>query len=321
MRLACCVVLVLGLVGKAEGQNVWDKMKAAAKAADQQKKAQQALAAQTTAAAKPNGYTVQGPVGTPELTTQIAGQAGFFDVTGIRLGMPAKDAVQVLKAHSAVFKVTPQTYSHQLIPGQTLLSGVETDMPLVATQVYEKYAVAFTMAPNAAYVVGVGRTVHYPRGKQPTVAVAVAGMREKYGQESFVPRANPDSPSFMWVKDLNGNAVTGVEAQRAAEACTSPFLGQQLAEGAAKVVTLGYAVSSAPFGPLECGKYATVAVYMSGESVAGQRDYLLNNLTVVAVNGGLYKSATQVTHEQYLTAQKSVDKNTMDKANGQKVTY
>lgn len=323
--------VVAGVIGvlsvlPAQSQSVWDKMKQAAKLSEQQKQAQQnrsnaAPAASAPAQSKPNGYTVQGPMGTPELTAQLAGQAGFFDVTGIKLGMPAREALQVLKAHNTIFKVTPQTYTHQLIPNQTLVSGISAEMPLVASEIYEKYSVAFTMAPNAAYVVAVGRELNYPQGKQPSVEAAMQGMREKYGPESFAPRANADSPSFIWVKDLSGNPITGVDAQRVAEVCVGPFKAIQWSQGAPDAVTNGYAIASASFGPQECGKYAAVGVYMLGDSVQGQRDHLLRHMTVVAVNGGLYKSATQATHAQYLAVQNGVDKNVIDKANQQKVTY
>lgn len=327
MRFRLCVqaaVLALAVHGSAplHAQSIWDKMKQAAQKADQQKKAQQQpTAAQPAAASRPNGYTVQGPMGTPELTAQLASQAGFLDVTGIKLGMPAREALQVLKAHNPLFKVTPQTYVHQLIPNQTLVSGIEAEIPVVADEVYEKYNIAFTMAPSAAYVLAVGREVHYPRGKQPTVAAAMQGMREKYGPESFAPRANPDSPSFMWVKDLQGNTITGSDAARFSEACISPFHAYRWTHGAADAVTTGYKIETASFGPQECGKFAAVAVYMQGETVQGQRDYLLNNLTVVAINYGMFKSATQATHEQYLAVQNGQEKKQMDKANQQKVAY
>lgn len=316
------LVLAAGLAaiaGPADAQSIWDKMKAAARQKEQQKQRAQPAAAQQ--AASPAGYTVQGPVGTPELTAQLASQAGFLDVTGIKLGMPAKEALQELKAHNAIFKVTPQTYVHQLLPDQTLVSGVEAEMPLVADEVFEKYNLAFTMAPNPAYVIAVGREVHYPHGKQPTVAAAVQGMHEKYGPESWAPRANPYSPSFIWVKDLEGNPVTGVDAQRVGEVCISPFRAYQWAHGAADAVTSGYKIETASFGPQECGKFAAVAVYMQGSVVQGQKDYLLDNLTVVAINYGMFKSATQATHAQYLAVQNGRETKEMNKANAQKVAY
>lgn len=49
--------------------------------------------------------------GTPEATAKIAARAGFLDVVGIKLGMPAKAALDVAKVRSAGIKMEPATRS------------------------------------------------------------------------------------------------------------------------------------------------------------------------------------------------------------------
>jgi hypothetical protein len=65
--------------------------------------------------------------------------------------------------------------------------------------------------PRTAYVAGIGRTVHYPGGKEPSLQTAINGMRAAYGHETFVPRINPDDPTFISVMDLKGNRIEGAE--------------------------------------------------------------------------------------------------------------
>lgn len=69
--------------------------------------------------------------------------------------MSVKDAMTVLKAHHSLLKITPQTYVHQLIPNQTLVSGVEAAIPLVAGQIFKGYKLAFSMQPSAGFVTAV----------------------------------------------------------------------------------------------------------------------------------------------------------------------
>lgn len=53
----------------------------------------------------------------------------------------------------------------------------------------------------------------------------------------------------------------------------------------------------------------------------GQLDNLVSNMIVVICNGGLYRSAAQATHAQYLAVQKQVDDKKMIDAQQKKVVF
>lgn len=162
--------------------------------------------------------------------------------------------------------------------------------------------------------------MHYPLGKQPAFTAAIEGKRAKYGKENFVPRANAADPSFYWIMDLQGHLISGPDMQSIAEICTSPFLTEEWSR-ASDTVGLGYDERKHSAGALRCSNYATVAVYFHGSLIPGQNDYLLDNLMVVASNGAPYRSATEATHAQYLTAQKNVDADKMNKAEKKGVEF
>ncbi|MDE1175708.1 MAG: hypothetical protein PW789_03795 [Edaphobacter sp.] len=336
MRLISRVILLFLLLPPTapamSAQSVWDKLKQAASqlpkettnksrpAAAQTDKAQPAKSQKPDAPAADRGFISTPETGTPELTASLAASSGFLEVTGIKVGMSVKDAVAALKAHNSLLKVTPQTYVHQLIPDQTLISGVKAEIPLVTGQIFESYEIAFSAQPSAGFVTAVTHNVHYPPGQQPAFTSAIEGMRAKYGKENLVPRANAADPSFFWIMDLHGNLISGPDLQRIVETCTSPFLSEEW-ERAADTVANGYDERKLSIGTLRCSNYATIGVFFQGSLIPGQKDYLLDNLMVVASNGALYRSATEATHAQYLAAQKQVDADKMNKAEKKGVIY
>lgn len=315
------LLLAFGAAESLAAQSAWDRLKQAAKQAEQRKNQTQSATHQGEGiGATDQAFHPSAETGTPELTASLAANAGFIDVTGIKLGMRVKDAVMALKSHSSLLKVTPNTYVHELIPNQTLVPGVDAAVPLVKDQIFEQYHIAFTMQPSDGYVMAVTHVVHYPPGQQPAYSSAIEGMRAKYGKENYVPRAAATGPSFFWVFDQQGKPVQGPDVQRIVEKCTNVFLTEDW-ERAVDAVTLGYNEQKMSMGPLRCSSYATVGVYFQGSLIPGQTNYLLDNLTVVASNGGLYRSAVEATHAQYLAAQRKKDNNTMNKAQKQGVQY
>lgn len=321
-RFLLLFVILPFFVPSASAQSVWDKLRQAARTTPRpaSPQGQPATGQRPASAAANQGFTPTAETGTPELTSSLAASAGFLDVTGIRLGMKVKDAMVALKAHNSLLKVTPETYSHELIPNQTLVSGVHAKVPLVSGQVYEEYELAFTTQPSDAYVMAVSRSVHYPPGQQPSYTSAIESMRAKYGKENFVPRAAASGPAFFWVMDLQGHTIQSPDLQRIVEVCSSPFLAIDW-QSAVHTVTLGYDERKLAIGGLRCSSYAIVGVYFQGSLIPGQTTYLLDNLTVVASNGALYRSAVEATHAQYLAAQKKVDADKMNKANKQGVDF
>lgn len=303
-------------------QSAWEKLKQAAKQTPQATKnsGQPASAQRQTSDPANQGFHETAETGTPQLTASLAASAGFIEVTGVKLGMRAKDVPSIIKAHNGALQITPETYVHQLIPGQTLTSGIHAKTPVVSGQIFEQYEVAFTTQPNDSFVMAVGHRVHYPRGQQPTYTSAIEGMRAKYGKENYVPRAFPAGASFFWVMDTQGHPVAGTDLQRIVETCTSPFLAEQW-QSASDTVTKGYDERKLSIGALRCSSYATVGVYFQGSLIPGQTTYLLDDLLVVATNGALYRSAVETTHGQYLAAQKKVDDNKMKDAEKKGVAF
>jgi len=136
-------ILLSLAVPAASAQSVWKKLKEAAnqvsKTSSNKNQPQPATSQKPGVPAANRGFTPTPDTGTPELTASLAASSGFLEVTGIKVGMSVKDAMIALKAHNSLLNVKPQTYVRQLIPKQTLVSGVEATIPLVAGEIFESY--------------------------------------------------------------------------------------------------------------------------------------------------------------------------------------
>ena len=158
--------------------------------------------------------------GTPQGTNALAASAGFVDILGIKLGMPAEQALALLKSSYPASKITLQRTGDYEAAWHT----VEQQNPrhqwvfqidVVPTDVSgDTIAVALSLPPSKQVVTSVSRSIFF---KEPVaVENIVAGLRKKYGKESYgvdysmgglIGIFDGSSKQFLWVYDLQGNQV------------------------------------------------------------------------------------------------------------------
>jgi hypothetical protein len=248
--------------------------------------------------AQPN-YDPPGPspeFGTPEATAKIAATAGFLDIVGIKLGMPLKDALAIVKARNPNIKMQPDTtLEFEALPG-VVMAPAYTGHGKVSDDVTESIGLLLTVAPNEAFVDGVWRHVSFgkPVSRSP-VDTILSGMRKKYGQESVKEDAR-----LLWVFDAQGQQVMGVKAKDIWGKCDHHWESgfSFNLDTVNRHVTRGYySVSDGrdDFGGI-CHSHSVVhATYLAGPAQGASQD-LVMEVKIKAVNGRLQASGVTATN-------------------------
>ena len=162
--------------------------------------------------------------GTPEGTAKIAAKAGFLDVVGIKLGMPAKEAVDALKSHNAGFKPYPITLrEYEALRGVVMTPVLYAPNPGGPNATSgDDFNLVLTYAPNEAFVWGIVRNMGFGRVEdRPTVENTLAGLRQKYGQESI----RESDSRLIWIYDGEGKQVMGQQAIDIRKQCSGTWVG------------------------------------------------------------------------------------------------
>ncbi len=147
------LTLAVGLAGPAQAENLWDKLKAAAKQAQQQSSQRSSPASAAN-------------------TTQIKS----FDVLGLALGMGFAEAEAVLKKKFPDYHVLPVNYRGF---GQEW-AGLLVAMPKTKHK-SEVVLVDFTLPPLERRVIAITRYKEFPPSATPSLQNVEKGLRNKYG--------------------------------------------------------------------------------------------------------------------------------------------
>jgi hypothetical protein len=177
----------------------------------------------TIVACVANAQSPQNPppdFATPQRSAKLAASAGFLDILGIKLGMPAETALSILKTNNPTAKITfsrTNDYESAWIenlprtdPSREFVSEIDV---VPARTPGDTINLGLTIPPSKQVVQAVART----SGFAAPVAMAniVAGLRKKYGPET----AGPDfkwrgltpfdgsSKIFLWIFDAEGRRV------------------------------------------------------------------------------------------------------------------
>ena len=252
--------------------------------------------------------------GTPEATAKIAAKAGFVDVVGVKLGMPLKAALDLLKAHNGNLVMEPVTIPpYEALPGVAmnplLASKKNTNTP--SSQEKEYVGLLVTMAPSEPFVWGMWREVSYEKEEsRPTIETIMAGLRKKYGQESI----KDVGTRLIWMYDAQGQQVMKAKADEILTKCVSVWMvglgatGGQLHAGYFnRQIVGGYFNSSYGkdhFNGL-CQSYSLVQAEYTGRSVmvsASNRQLEVSGVT--ASHTLLMREATKLADKRKGDAEK-----------------
>jgi len=169
----------------------------------------------------------QGPVvppdfGTPQGTARIAGNAGFLDVVGIKLGMGMKEALAALNSHRSDLIVQPlKLHGYEPSPGVSVTPVVMAQADTRRSKTIEKISLEFTYAPNDSYLWSITRDVGFIAAEAPTRDTLLSELRKKYGPESFMH----GSYRPVWLFDAQGKPVTGQGATDIYNKCLALWTG------------------------------------------------------------------------------------------------
>ena len=242
--------------------------------------------------------------GTPEATAQIAAKAAFIDVAGVKLGMSLKAATDALKEHNPNLTMEPLSMlPYEALPG-VVMTPEFVSKKYTNTSGPEKESVGLlvTVPPNEPFVWGMWRELWYEKEEnRPTIETILAGLRQKYGQESF----KDVGTRLIWMYDVQGKQVPEAKAKEILAKCGGrarvgmPTGGNQvLVDYFNKQVLGGYFHSSYgkdPFNGL-CQSYSYVEALYRGEIPRGMTTMMAIGVTVTASNHQLEVSGVTASH-------------------------
>jgi hypothetical protein len=125
---------------------------------------------------------------------------------------------------------------------------------------------------------GVVRNVRFQKGQERPATAIIAGLREKYGPESF---AGPARGAYVWLFDEQGRRATGITTQSNAwNECAAffslPNLSEQLEPGGTATNYLGNIVSGLQSTQKPCKLVSVIAFLEQSMSNAA----LVHSVTV-----------------------------------------
>jgi hypothetical protein len=184
--------------------------------------------------------------GTPQGTNALAASAGFVDILGIKLGMPAEEALATLKASYPASKITlARTPDYESAwytverenPSHKWVHEIDVD----PNGPGDKISVGLSLPPSKQVVHSISRATFLKEAV--AVENIVAALRKKYGPETYgvdyrmggiTPFDGPEK-QFLWVYDSQGNRVKPEALTKNATVCS---MGGAADSGASQI-TLG----------------------------------------------------------------------------------
>jgi hypothetical protein len=150
---------------------------------------------------------------TPAITAKIAATLGFVDIAGIKLGMPAQEALNLIKADNAAFKTQVQnrdvdmqfatTRVRSTGPKKQWAFTIESTTNLSDASGGESITADLTLPPTTQVVDYVSRALTFATNATPTVDNLVASLTKKYG----APTIAQQGPKLRWIFDSQGQLL------------------------------------------------------------------------------------------------------------------
>ena len=248
--------------------------------------------------------------GTPEQTAKLAAAAGKYDIAGMKLGMPLKEAMQTLKAHNPKLQMKKDTIKYDVLGGE-LLYG------LTFTSPEERFIFGLTMPPNPIVVSKLARTLTFTKETAPTQQALVEALIKKYGQPSYDNGPNQLNDANLriinWLDDADGsrmkdetgqlcttsNSFTGIP-YRSADAAQMP------AQGVAMLLESRFSIGQGDVCETRLMVQARLQRCCQRQNILAAPD-LVGALAVLIGDGPLDEQATGATHELLVNAVKAKD--------------
>ncbi|MBX9599960.1 MAG: hypothetical protein K2X35_03110 [Bryobacteraceae bacterium] len=241
--------------------------------------------------------------------------AAEFDIEGIRLGMPIKEAMTLLRAHNPNMRLAPDSIPYAGLPS-ALTYGIN------AVGQGEGFYFLVTMPPNEALISKVTWVAHFAEdGKVPRQEAVVANLARKYGPISWDtgPAAlSIGTRDIFWIDNEQGARVNVRPPPRCLGQSTfymnSPKPGTKrwdpvsvrLPPMAARLrIEEGFVNRTDPVAE-QCAGYTMVHARLFPSRVLGVRvPNLVEYVVLLMASGPLDRKTTQATHQYWLKTAKS----------------
>jgi hypothetical protein len=177
--------------------------------------------------------------GTPERSARLAASAGFIDILGIKLGMPAETAMSILKANDPTARITfvrTADYESAWIqnlprtdPSRQFVS--EIDLEPARMPPGDRLNIGLTIPPSKQVVHGITRTSLL--AAPVAIANIVEGLRKKYGPETAGPGFkwrgltlfDGSAKTLIWMFDTEGRRVPVEKVSDNINSCVTTGMG------------------------------------------------------------------------------------------------
>jgi hypothetical protein len=159
--------------------------------------------------------------GTPQRSAKLASSAGFIEILGIKLGMPAETALSILKSNNPTARITfARTNDYESAWIQNLPRTdpsrqfvYEIDVEPARMPPGDRITVGLTVPPSKQVVHAISRVSLLPASV--AITNVVEGLRKKYGPETAGPGFkwgglslfDGSSKMLVWVFDTEGGRV------------------------------------------------------------------------------------------------------------------
>jgi hypothetical protein len=239
---------------------------------------------------------------------QTSPDAAQFEIEGIHLGMPLKDAMTALREHNAKLRLAPESVR----PAGT---ASPYTYGINAVGEGEGFFFLVTMPPNPVTVTKLTWVAHFTgNGTIPKQDVLVANLARKYGRISWDtgPAAlSIGTRDVFWIDDEQGNRVSLKPPPRCLGQSTYFMnglkpgsrnqwdpLNVRLPPVAARLRIEEGFVNREDAIADECGKYSMVHARLFRAQMMGvSAPNLVEYLVLLAASGPLDRAATEATHE------------------------
>lgn len=236
-----------------------------------------------------------------------------FDIVGIKLGMPAKDAMVALKADNPRLALTPASFKYEgfanpLIP---VVDGsdVAPTANAAVRQASETVQILFTTPPGPEVVWAMGRRYSFPTAERPSMQAILEALRKKYGPETVPPGPPNTSQSLVWIYDPQGRAA-GSRGPQLNTICASTLL--TYTGDAAMAINADIHAPRA--WPPECTSIIVIKADVLGAQIAPNQ-FAASSMEVHMYDGGRYRAALEATRGVILNAVRAREQKQADEVN------
>jgi hypothetical protein len=246
--------------------------------------------------------------GTPEKTAKLAAAAGKYDIAGMKLGMPLKEAMQALKAHNPKLQMKKDTIKYDVLGGE-LLYG------LTFTSPEERFIFGLTMPPNPIVVLKLARTLIFTKETAPTQQMLVENLIQKYGPPSYDNGPNQLNDANLriinWLDDADGSRMKDETGRLCTTSQSFTGLPERAAEaaqmqqmGVSMILESRFAIGQGDV--CETRRMVQARLQRCCRTALAAPD-LVGALAVLVGDGPLDVESTGATHELLVNAVKAKD--------------